>query len=343
VSAQIWYVFSYFNADAFPLFLSILAAYELTSPRSAFNDQSRSLVLRYLRLGFYLGLLVLSKKTFWMFVIFGAVCAAVLEARRVEQVSVSRWFARMTVLAAICGAVAVPRIAYDLYANGLPADKYQKMIAVASLLAHDAFKPGHAPNKYSQGVALREQGWSLLGMIRWKRWFEYSIMSSVGVYHYMSLFAPTAFYVIAGLCLGAFLLTPFVAVVIAGDLEARMIASIAATCCMGVLALSLYHSWTSDFQPQGRYLFPIFTIAGAVFMVARRYVNLSLVHALVCASFVLSVYSFAFVGIKDIPKEWGTRSGLSSIPLADEAVQLRSIPRRACRNFQAVGTLLPCA
>lgn len=71
VSAQIWYVFSYFNADAFPLFLSILAAYELASPRSAFNDQSRSLVIRYLRLGVYLGLLVLSKKTFWMFVVFG--------------------------------------------------------------------------------------------------------------------------------------------------------------------------------------------------------------------------------------------------------------------------------
>lgn len=210
----------------------------------------------------------------------------------------------MTVLAAICGAVAVPRIAYDLYTNGLPAEKAQKVIAIASVVAHDAFKPGHAPNKYSQGVALREQGWSLPGMIRWKGWFEYSIMSSLGVYEHMALYALTAFYVIAGLCLGAFLLMPFVALVFAGDLEARIIASVAAACCLGIVALSLHHSWVSDFQPQGRYLFAIFAITGVVFLLARRYVNLSLAYALVCASFVLSVYSFAFVGIKDIPKDW---------------------------------------
>jgi hypothetical protein len=175
---------------------------------------------------------------------------------------------------------------------------------MASALAPDAFKPGHAANRYSQGVALREQGWTLLGMIRWKGWFEYSIMSSLGVYHHMAIYAPTVFYLIAGLCLGLFLLTPFVALVFAGDLNARIITSVAAACCLGIVVLSLYHSWISDFQPQGRYLFAIFGIAGAVLMLARRYVKLSLVHVLVCANFVLSVYSFAFVGIREIPKEW---------------------------------------
>ena len=38
LSPQIWYIFSYFNADAFPMFLALLAVYELTSPRTAFND-----------------------------------------------------------------------------------------------------------------------------------------------------------------------------------------------------------------------------------------------------------------------------------------------------------------
>jgi hypothetical protein len=33
-SSQIWYVFSYFNGDAFPMFLSLLTAYEITSNRS---------------------------------------------------------------------------------------------------------------------------------------------------------------------------------------------------------------------------------------------------------------------------------------------------------------------
>ena len=37
LAPQIWYIFSYFNGDAFPLFLATLIGYQTAVPDSLFN------------------------------------------------------------------------------------------------------------------------------------------------------------------------------------------------------------------------------------------------------------------------------------------------------------------
>src|SRR5262249_16704993 len=69
LSPQIWYIFSYFNGDAFALFLAVLIAYQVAAPGSQFNANLDSPGLRRnisgaVVLGLLIGLLALSKKNY---------------------------------------------------------------------------------------------------------------------------------------------------------------------------------------------------------------------------------------------------------------------------------------
>jgi hypothetical protein len=77
VSPQIWYVFSYFNGDALPLFLSMLIAGQLALPGSrlrAWLDDPRfkARLGGAILTGVLLGVLALSKRNYYVFVLFAA-------------------------------------------------------------------------------------------------------------------------------------------------------------------------------------------------------------------------------------------------------------------------------
>lgn len=61
--------------------------------------------------------------------------------------------------------------------------------------------------------------------------------------------------------------------------------------CM-MVAASLYHSWTYDFQPQGRYLFPILGILSILFHETREYLNRYILSLLISLMFTFSFWSF---------------------------------------------------
>ncbi|MEJ7670332.1 MAG: hypothetical protein WKH97_16710 [Casimicrobiaceae bacterium] len=304
ISPQIWYVFSYFNADAFALFLSILAAQELTSSSSAFNDRTRSVVARYLRVGIYVGLIILSKRTFWMFGVFTLCYIAAVEIWGSDKRRWHRLLAQAGTLAVFIGVVALPRIAYDIYVNGPPPQKAEEIIATATLLADTGFKPAQlATNPYTLG-RLKSRGTTLWQMVRTMRWFQLSAMSAFGVYHYMALFGAEKVYVLAGTCVGLLAGALVFLIALKGSAEDNIIMAFAVVCCMSVVGLSLYHSWVNDFQAQGRYLFAIFPITGVLLMRAKTLLHRGFVSGIVGAGFLLSTYSFVFVGLHQIPKYW---------------------------------------
>jgi len=69
-----------------------------------------------------------------------------------------------------------------------------------------------------------------------------------------------------------------------------------------VVGQSVYHSWVNDYQPQGRYLFPILPM----FMVALARMpssfRMRIMPLFGFAFFVLSVWSFLLTGLRMIPK-----------------------------------------
>ncbi len=94
LSPQIWYIFSYFNGDAFALFLAVLIAYQVAEPGSLFNRHLDSPgVLRNfsgaIALGLLVGLLALSKRNYFTFLAFISVAAALGRLGRLSALLVA--------------------------------------------------------------------------------------------------------------------------------------------------------------------------------------------------------------------------------------------------------------
>ncbi|MCW5209441.1 hypothetical protein VU10_04495, partial [Desulfobulbus sp. US1] len=75
ISPQIWYIFSYFNSDAFATCISLLAAYELAGKKSAltslaFSEQPKHTWIKIAGLGLLLGFLLLLKQNFYFLYLF---------------------------------------------------------------------------------------------------------------------------------------------------------------------------------------------------------------------------------------------------------------------------------
>jgi hypothetical protein len=71
---------------------------------------------------------------------------------------------------------------------------------------------------------------------------------------------------------------------------------------MAVILLSAYHSWTADFQPQGRYLFPVLPMLAFILFRYRERLGSRALHMLFAGLFAASVISFVFTGLRAIPQ-----------------------------------------
>ena len=305
LSPQLWYLFSYFNGDAFPIFIAFLAALELTSSSGRFNDRTLPTLRRFLLLGVYVGLLVLSKRTFWMYGMFAIGYVAIVEtahARRIDWPSMVR---AMGALLLIIGCVSVPRVTYDIYVNGAPQEKAARLRATADALANPGWRTTDPPGSRHEWNKrrLRERGMSISAILWEMQWAKQTIMMSFGGYGYRSHFANGSYYWILP---GCFLL--FVLYVTRQSLASNLPANAAVLawawlCCLAIVGLSVYHSWANDFQPEGRYLFGIFAIFAVLVSRCRRWLAPLTVNALIGVCFALSLYSFVAVGLTSAYEE----------------------------------------
>jgi len=122
LSPQIWYIFSYCNSDAFPLFLATLLAWQVAEPTSAFNRylDGRRLADGWpgaLLFGLLVALLLLSKKNFLTFVALVPAALALLRFGRTAALLLGaaalfasgwylKWFALDTATAGVLGGAA---------------------------------------------------------------------------------------------------------------------------------------------------------------------------------------------------------------------------------------------
>lgn len=355
VSPQIWYVFSYFNADAFPLFLSMIAAGLVADENNALHEHlstgsPRRIV--YWMAVVCIGLLLISKRNYLpvipAFVLWLAVVQLRLRARVViaglcgllmlgiatfiaDVPAMAHWhmplslagialvasaaaFAgrqcwidkdkrprllRLACFVTLCVVVALPRIAWDVHVNGWPAQKAERIHAVAEARAGQDFKPsvvaqGHGyttSGLAAKGVPLLAVAFEPYG------WLRSSLASAFGVYGYMNVVAPTWLYAgLVGLAIGLLL-------VVLNRLRQvepehwLALTSIVVGSCALVMASSLLFSWVDTLEAQGRYLFPALAIFALVLGKASPRLRGKAVIVLVAGAWLLSFYSFACVAL----------------------------------------------
>jgi hypothetical protein len=205
-------------------------------------------------------------------------------------------------------AFAAPRILVDIAQNGPREEKNAAIGRVAEQLAEDEYKPSRTDAGDTEayyGTNLRGKSTPLRALFAppWN-WHIGTFRSATGYYGWLEFASPRWYYrALGGLYL---LLVGYLAFAVVRSRDRGLLATGALIVLFAALVvfISIWHSWTGDFQAQGRYLFPILPMLGILLCVARPHLNRRVLLPLVSACFLLSCYSFIAVGLAEIPKRF---------------------------------------
>ena len=305
ISPQIWYLFSYCNSDAFGLVVAFIVACQFALPHSMLNSSllgttQKKHALPLLFLGFLAAPLFLLKKNYLFFILFIAGYLAWKVFFQVES-ELRRQYCRKAVIIVCIGlSLAGLRIGANYAVNGI--DMAAKMANIQEQLADPMYKPSTPLEEKHPFLYRQARGDTLEKIIVVDRWFERTYRSAFGVYGYFTASAVDSYYnTVRPVGIALFLLVG-ITMVFRGGVSGNLLFAFFISCASALIAASLYHSWTNDYQTQGRYLFPMIPMVCVVLYHARPLMHGTLYKLLISTMFVLSVYSFVFVGLMRLPK-----------------------------------------
>jgi uncharacterized membrane protein len=297
ITPQVWYIFSYFNSDAFSLFLSLIIISELVTEHSLFRRflgaiKPSQFILGGILMGLLLGLLLLSKRNYYIFIIF-ILFFIIWQIWQKGGTERKQILLRYLFVMGLGLSLFLLRYGYDVAVNGW--DKADKMVAYAEKVAEPPFKPSVAgsANAY-YGLQLRAKGVKYYELFSEWKWHRTSFRSFFGVYNYMKIAPPRIFFKIVFVVMSLFLIYIISSISVKGERWDKIFMVIVLGFICACIFFSTYHSWVHDFQAQGRYLFPILGMLALLI-----YQNQKILDKFWLASFVtvlcgLSAYSFIF-------------------------------------------------
>ena len=303
LTPQVWYLFSYCNSDQFALALAFVAGCQLVRRESFVNNYLLAGVSPY-RLGALtggsgLGLLLLTKHNYLAFVLFLAACYGVFLVTRCERGERLACVMRLALVVAIGLAMFGSKKGVDVLVNGLDRDERVSQLRIE--LADERHTINGSVEKQLDTLYMKKKGVTLRDLVATYRWHEKTFRSAVGVYGYFSFFAHTMYYTAVKWAIVILLGSILLVVAISGNLEGRSITMVAITLFSLLTAMSLYHSWVADFQPQGRYLFPVVGMLGIILGLHGKLLSPRWLSTQTVLLFLLSCYSFICIGLHYVP------------------------------------------
>jgi hypothetical protein len=310
VTPQVWYIFSYVNNDAFALVIAFLVAYEI-----AVNDTLLDRLLNGKKLtgglifGLLMGILLICKTNYLSFILFAALW--LLARSRLDFILVKKY----ALIAIVAVLVLGFRVGLDLYVNGETnfvgasyinyltgnmSSSGTKLAAYQEEVADPKYRPSVVESDIAStppDVKMAAKGVPFLDIFTKWKWHRLSFHSFTGYYGYMTIFGPWIYYT---LMLTIYILFGlYVAIMLFRSRDRRAIIQLTITGTSAIICIlsSAYLSWTYAFQPQGRYLFPILPMTATLVAANRQRFNENILILLLLAAFVMSVYSFVFVGL----------------------------------------------
>ncbi len=304
LSPQIWYSFSYFNSDAFSLFVCLLAAYQLAAPQSSLNallrdEPSRAAWLAPVLLGLLFGLLLLPKQNFYFLYIF-FFFYFFWRLFQVKPIWTRRSILRFTTIILVGASLSLSFVLTDAWINDF--NKKELSFQAREDLAQYMYKPSTPLEEKNIYLHMRDRGLSLKYILNIERWGGKSFRSAFGVYGYTQYSAPFSYYdyvEIVGILL---ILTLVFSVLFHGGMPGFSLLVLAGAYTGFFIIYLIYHAWTMDFQSQGRYLFPLLPMLAILFYHFQNILLNAVFYSLCFVLFLLSVYNFVFVGLYDIGK-----------------------------------------
>jgi hypothetical protein len=258
-TSQLWYVFTYFNADSFSYVMTALTALQLARPESfARRYLATGAPLRgALFLGACFAGLALSKANYIPFTMFAVAVGTALLWR---EAALRDRLTRFATVTATCAVLAGPLLAVEAWKNqGIRSERFEQ---IRENFAAPGWKPSDiASGKAQLGLGLRARGVTFLDMFHrpW-RWGELSARSFFGVYGQMDVHSPPHVNTLQALCfiaLFAFLWHGRRREVGRRD---KVLLAFGVACILLTVVGAFWRAWNFDFQAQGRYLFAIIPI-----------------------------------------------------------------------------------
>ncbi len=303
LTPQVWYIFSYFNGDALPLFLSLVLASELGTPGSLTREfleasDGRRRWGAGVLLWLLVTLLVFCRQNYLVFLAFVGLCGVWMVARAAPGIRMRMLRRGALVLAAVAVTAGV---LVGEYVLRMGPDSGAKVLEIRESHAADGFRPSQIGQPKSfPGLAMHQRGVPFRYMFQTLQWHHYTFDSAFGVYGYMKIYAPEWFYGCCSALLLALVLLAGAAVWRVRDRGKWLLAAGTVGFLALAVAQSIYHSWTFDFQAQGRYLFPMLPMALLGWQLMTAPDRGRIPAPVTLAAFLLSAGSFVCVALARI-------------------------------------------
>lgn len=306
ISPQIWYTFSYFNSDAFALFILFLVAYQVVDSGSTLNDYlggnstRKKSLLQCLVLGVLFCFLFLIKKNFYFFFVF-------LVFYYFTQFYFRKYSEPILVLKRIGCIFLVMGVLlsthFYLHESVNDWQRNDKILLMQNETALEQYNPLRNPVETDKYLNVKGKGLPISYVWEDLQWGHITFMSTFGVYGNMSIYNSSEYY--ESICLllycilGCILydLLKYIKI----DDNVFLFASVW-ICSATLVAASLYNSWVADYQAQGRYLLPILPMIGIFLYSARQRLESMRIHFFALLLFIFAVSSYFFLGLTNIPK-----------------------------------------
>ena len=304
LSPQIWYIFSYFNSEGFAMVVILLIAYQMVVQESTWNrflttDGSSCSWWKLPGIAILLGVLLLLKVNFYFFGIY-----------MLSYFLWRLWYKKTAFNTSILARVAVIALAGISIFVGIRVvdssindfQKSAKILEARETYAGLSYKPSTPLEHKFPLLQLRDRGETLKKILVDHMWGEKIFRSSFGEYGYTSVAASYGYYdFVRYLTLVVFLVISFFTIK-NGGWEGGTLLGVTIGSAMLLMAAACYSAWTADFQAQGRYLLPIVAMLSMfVYQMRGKLANFPCV-LMWGAMFIVSLYSFVFVGLAGIGK-----------------------------------------
>lgn len=307
ISPQVWYVFSYFNSDAFALFITLLACYVVVNPQSIFHKyidnglESQDWVYLFISAALF-ACLLLTKKNFYFFILFlflYFIWAVIFKVFKIDRAA----FIRIGFVVITGIGLFLTYWGADYLVNNF--DRQQKLEMAQEKYAREEFKPNTPIEQKHSSLSMKDRGVSLREIVVNKRCLQTIFNSSFGKYGYTSITASNGYYEF--LLINVILMTVLVgsSIVMRGGLSTTILLGIVVFVSALLILAVVLRSWSIDFQPQGRYLLPVIGMIAVLLHHSHRIIPRSLFNLLLGSMYLSAVYNFVSVGLTEIEKYCG--------------------------------------
>jgi hypothetical protein len=304
ITPQIWYVFTYFNSEAFAVFIIILIGYQAASENSRMHRfitasaTKQDMMISAIVLGLLFSMLLLIKLNFLVFGVF-LVCIFLLRLILREYANPRRAVQRVVLILFIAASVWGIRCGIDASINGF--DKKEQCFECRKKLALPLFSPATPLAQRHLYLRLRERGVTIKEVFGKWHWGYLSFWRAFGAYFFEPPAPDWYLRVVLAICI-VFSFYLAGSVIIGFQLKPILLLLIVLLCSLLMIALSVWNSWTASFQAHGRYLFPIFIMTGYLIFQSRGVLNKKYLHFFILLMFWLASYSYLFIGLLQLPK-----------------------------------------